>query len=953
MILNDSLSRCTPVEGPMLDFHFSHIPTKALGLTGLRNFWVKLWAKKMIYISLVLSSTLLFACSTRPTTTPQNPTPIVTNPSSETIDLFEVSEASSSDTKALGMTLHIQKKVDQPLVYLQLWLKAGTQLDQSDALGAAVLLQDFLMGDERDPMSLKGRLRLLGAQAKSWATIDRTVFEISMVPEQLQNVVKILAEHIVRPTWNKAHFEKAKIALLSKHLDARKWSGRRMLTRLLQQSFHGHPNGRLTLPSPEQVQKLTLEQVQDFYRRCYRPDRAHLVSVGSVNEELLREWVDEAWSSWESMTQTTTDLELPSYPSSKLRGPDVELEVVGSGYAQIFVSFPIPHLTPEGVAYLDLTSLLLVGDTDGSLYQAARRAGIDLKSARAFPITPDGPGALIMSFEVSPKQVDALWRVILEQLYILSHRPPQLRYLEQAKLLFERETIRVNGSLSSQARRLGFFSSRWPNANALARYGRALSQTRPRDLKTYLKDLISSQQLHALIRSPAPEAVDPGLWTERFREQALSVLDQRDLDFRSGFHVVDEQLSLIYEPSDTDGAIHLELTIPVSPKLNQVSELSLGHWLAAQMTERQPHEPYYQARFHDQSITIGATMSNSQLDEGLTGLIARIRQAPRVTEPSWSSGTLEQARQRAISTLELKRQQPWLKLRYLEKRTTFAGKLGGLPSPTEQIERLKKQGSASLIRWYQEHVQGKPALLVVSGDVEHTELSRALQVIAQGTGGNILQAEALRGLSKRPKLKRCRQAHMSSDFQQIWSSLMFDLQDLKPDFLPTLAILKASLNYPQVKLRRELNVRRDIKRFKVSTHENYDDPHLSVWVEASPEGYLEAISQLQNSLQTLAQAPLERSLFEDIKRFALSQQAHQLSSLHMRTQWRARMWFSKWKPAESPEGDLKGWLSALDLVTPAQLQELAQTLSFGKAIEVIWGPPTASFALKGCKKINL
>jgi len=893
----------------------------------------------------------MIACSSSP---PRSVEPAVgLSPEPAPVRVFEVSEASKSETKAPGMTLHIHRKDEHPLVYLQLWLRAGAQLERPEALGAASLLQVLIAGDERDSTSLKGRLALLGARAKSWTTIDRAVFEVSARPERLKEVVDTLAEHILRPSWTQADLERAKAQLLSQHLDSRKWAGRRMVTRLLSQTYHGHPNGRLILPNEAQLKALDLSTLQAFYQRAYHPTRAHLIGVGGLNEERLREWVDEAWSGWGADGERALEPELAGYPLAELRGPDIELEVVGSGYAQLFLSLPVPHLTPEGVAYLDLASLLLVGDSDGLLYQAARRAGVDLKSARVSPISPDGPGALLLSFEVSPQQVDLLWRVILEQLYYLSQRPPSLRLLEQAKLLFERETVRVNGSLSSQARRLGFFSSRWPNTNAITRYGRAIAQSRPRDLKAYLSDLISSKRLHALIRSPAPEGVEASLWSERFREQALSLLDQRELDYRPGFHVIDEQLSMLFEPSDSDGAIHLELTVPITERLTRVRELSLGHWLAAQVSERAPHEPYFEATFHDSSLTISATMANDQLDEGLSGLLARVRAAPLVTEPRWSSDSLERARQRALSSLEMRRQQPWLKLRYLERRAVASGKRAALPSAAERAERLRKQGSASLVRWYQEHIQGRPALLVVSGDLEHQSLSSALQSLSKGAPGDALQVERLRGEPRGSQLKRCKRVLESSDHSRAWGSVSFDIGGLREDQLPALALLEAALSAPQGSFKRGLEGRYALKNFRTSAHESNQRPRLSLWFEVAADGYQRAAQQLQRALGELSAAPLELERFDDVKRYALSQQAHRLSTLKGRSRWLSRLWFQGWRGLEGERGALRSWWEALELVSPEALYDVARALSFERAVEALWAPPSTPFALKGCKDVKL
>jgi predicted Zn-dependent peptidase len=637
-----------------------------------------------------------------------------------------------------------------------------------------------------------------------------------------------------------------------------------------------------------------------------------------------------------------------------LRGPDVEVEVVEGGLAHLLVSLPIPHLTPEMVAYLDLTSLLLTGDGDGSLYSAARRLGVELREARAFPVTPDGPGALVISLEVSANHLDQLWGALIEQLNTLKLSPPSLRQLEQVKLLLERESAQTRASLTHQARRLGFFSTRWSNANALSRYRRALSQVRPRELTSFLKDIFVSDRLHALVRSPAPKGLDGALWAERLRERAVAVMDQRELKLFPGFHALDDQLGLLFEPSPSEGVVSLSLTLPTRPSLTRASELSLGHWLAAQMSERQPYEPHIKARFHHEALELSATIDVRQLDDALVAMMRRVRGEPVSAERAWSSETLERARVKAMGALELTRHQPWRHISDLGDRVALAFDYPPLPSASERLHALKELGSAHLVRWYQEHVASAPALLVVTGDVSRAELSRALRAsLERGQGSAFTEASLKRAPLTEP-LKRCRRAHESSDRPLTWLNLRFGLHDLTPRDLPALALLEAALTTPQGApyraLKRVEGVQRTLLRRGGAAH----SPHLSMLFNVRSEQTSALMNALRDGVRSLTEAPLTPEALAELKRAARAREAHTLQHLNARAQWLSAAWFAGWRAEREGEGLLNAWWRALDQVSAEDLKRVSQAvLRFEQAAEAQWAPPRAPAALSGCSKVTL
>ena len=273
--------------------------------------------------SLLSALTLLSACATRPPPTDSAvaTTPLEAERPPPRESLIQLSEERTQEVQAHGLTLHLQRRARAPLVSIQLWLSAGAQREREGALGAATLLQHLIIGDEHNPKSLKARLTKLGAKVSAWTSVDRTVLELSALPERVEEAVATLAEVVLSPDWSEEQLERARERTLNQQLKSRQWAGRRLLTRLVTQSYHGHVNGRLVLPSPEHISALKLQDVQRFYKDNYQPHRAHFVCIGNFQEELLRGWFEERWRPWHQAERSADVEELPPYPSASLSGP--------------------------------------------------------------------------------------------------------------------------------------------------------------------------------------------------------------------------------------------------------------------------------------------------------------------------------------------------------------------------------------------------------------------------------------------------------------------------------------------------------------------------------------------------------------------------------------------------------------------------------------------------------
>lgn len=67
---------------------------------------------------------------------------------------------------------------------------------------------------------------------------------------------------------------------------------------------------------PENIRKITLQDVKDYYNMAFRPDLTTIIIIGDIEPEQARKDVEEAFSSWEAKGEKP-QLDLPEIPLSK------------------------------------------------------------------------------------------------------------------------------------------------------------------------------------------------------------------------------------------------------------------------------------------------------------------------------------------------------------------------------------------------------------------------------------------------------------------------------------------------------------------------------------------------------------------------------------------------------------------------------------------------------------
>lgn len=207
---------------------------------------------------------------------------------------------------------------------------------------------------------------------------------------------------------------------------------------------------------PAHIEEATLEEVEAFYRRYYRPSNAILSLSGDLPEEQMLELAEQWFAEIADDGNFVRD-ELPVEPEQlQARRRVVEREVPATA---VMIAFPMgDRLSPD--FYLgDLASDLLAGGDSARLYDRLVRQKRLFASVNAYIVGSLDAGLFILTGQLLPDTSEQVAEEALWQEALALADPAQITpyELEKVKNKFEANTLFGELNVMNKAMNLGFY----------------------------------------------------------------------------------------------------------------------------------------------------------------------------------------------------------------------------------------------------------------------------------------------------------------------------------------------------------------------------------------------------------------------------------------------------------------------------------------------------------------
>ncbi|OFM84299.1 pitrilysin family protein [Weeksella sp. HMSC059D05] len=204
------------------------------------------------------------------------------------------------------------------------------------------------------------KIEQLGGNVNFWSEGGSA----SSLTKYFDEVFGYFADGVINPKFDQKEFEAVKNRYIE-GLKADEKSVEAAASRVRDVLTYGKNHPFAEYDTPEKIQKITLKDVQDFYKNYYRPDNAYLIFVGDITADKAKSLTTKLFSNWHKGVVKIADL--PSVQQVKKTEVDI-VNMPNAVQSVVSVTYPV-NLTKKDKDYyaVQVASTILGGDFNSKL----------------------------------------------------------------------------------------------------------------------------------------------------------------------------------------------------------------------------------------------------------------------------------------------------------------------------------------------------------------------------------------------------------------------------------------------------------------------------------------------------------------------------------------------------------------------------------------------------------
>lgn len=358
-----------------------------------------------------------------------------------------------------GLTILTKEVHTAPVVTVQVWYKIGSRNEAPGVNGIAHQLEHMMFkGTKERPIQFGRLFSALGSSSNAFTSYDQTAYFGTVEREKLKALLVLEADRMQNSLIEPQQLEKEKRVVISELQGYENSPSYRLSRAVMRAAFPNQPYGLPVGGTKADVQKFTVEQVRDYYRKYYSPANATLIIVGDFQTEPTLAAVKETFgkvpgNSSAALDQTTSVPPIQK-PKAKSQKPIVLREAGSASFMQEV--YPLPAANHPDVPALDVMDYILTGGRNSRLYQGLVESGIasDVSGGAANLI---GAGWYELMATAAPGQkLEKIDQVLVSELAQLRDKGVTEEELKRAKTQLTANVILENRDITSQAMQLGY-----------------------------------------------------------------------------------------------------------------------------------------------------------------------------------------------------------------------------------------------------------------------------------------------------------------------------------------------------------------------------------------------------------------------------------------------------------------------------------------------------------------
>ena len=354
-----------------------------------------------------------------------------------------------------GLKVLLKQDHSTPIVAVNVWFGVGSVNETEEMNGLAHFQEHMVFkGTEKYGVGeIANLVKSYGGNLNAGTSYSYTMYYIVLPSSAFAHALEIQADAMMHSTFDPEEFKKERLVVID---EARMYDDRPdsfTFYRTMELGYQKHNYRRPIAGYQSIVEKITRDQLLDFYNNYYRPSNAVLVVVGDVDPVEAFSRIEDAYGVWEpgSVSAGESPVEPPqtAFQFKSWTGA-MDHGYLGGG-------FHVPSMLHEDYPALEMLSELLSAGRSSRLYRRVLEDKRLVTSVSASVLAEKWPGLFLFMASMPPDKWNAAADAIFEEVERFKHEPAGDDELEKARRQIEKSMFSDLETMAGQASNLGYY----------------------------------------------------------------------------------------------------------------------------------------------------------------------------------------------------------------------------------------------------------------------------------------------------------------------------------------------------------------------------------------------------------------------------------------------------------------------------------------------------------------
>lgn len=367
-----------------------------------------------------------------------------------------------------------------PVVAIQVWVGVGSADERDEQGGLAHVHEHMLFkGTKRRAVGqIAAEIEAAGGDINAWTSLDGTVYHVVMASRFMDTGLDILADAILHSSFDPDELGRELEVILEEIKRGEDSPQSRVSRALFETAYTTHPYRRPVIGHAEVVREFSRDQILDFYKSHYRPDRLTVVAVGDLDPQELMPRIERAFAEAEGRAGVLPARAVePAQTAMRGAGLTDDIE-----QTQLAVGWHGPGIQSADLCAVDVMTVLFGAGESSRLVHHLKRERQLVNETYAYAYTPRDAGVIVCGGSLEHERLAPTLRALGGEVFRLKERGATAEELTKAKNMLRSDAVYQRETVEGVARRLGYWRSMVGDPNHEDEYQRGVDAVTAEDI---------------------------------------------------------------------------------------------------------------------------------------------------------------------------------------------------------------------------------------------------------------------------------------------------------------------------------------------------------------------------------------------------------------------------------------------------------------------------------------